>query len=426
MELFVFLGSLFVLLFTGIPIAVVLLLCSIILLHWIDMYDPMLLAHQLVSGTDNYILVTVPFFILAGEIMKHGGISKQLISFAELVVGRFRGGMGYVTILACMLFAGLSGIAIADVSALGSMLVPMMVACGYDKARATGLVCSASLTAPIIPPSLPMIILGVTVELSIGRLFVMGIVPGIMLGLSLMLAWFIMVRRDGYNDTKQVPREQVIPLLIKALPALMLPVIIIVGIRMGLFTPTEGGAVACVYAFFVATMVNRELTLSRMPTILYDTMKSTAAVMFIVGGACAIGWLITMADVPSQIIDLMSGLTKSPILLMLCLNVLLLSLGMVMDITPIILIFAPVIFPLVRAAGIDVYYFAIIMIINLCIGLLTPPVGTVLFVGCSVSQLKMGQLVRGVLPFLLANFLFLAACLVFPQIITAPAKWFGY
>ena len=426
MELFVFLGSLFVLLFTGIPIAVVLLLCSIILLHWIDMYDPLLLAHQLVSGTDNYILVTVPFFILAGEIMKHGGISKQLISFAELVVGRFRGGMGYVTILACMLFAGLSGIAIADVSALGSMLVPMMVACGYDKARATGLVCSASLTAPIIPPSLPMIILGVTVELSIGRLFVMGIVPGIMLGLSLMLAWFIMVRRDGYNDTKQVPREQVIPLLIKALPALMLPVIIIVGIRMGLFTPTEGGAVACVYAFFVATMVNRELTLSRMPTILYDTMKSTAAVMFIVGGACAIGWLITMADVPSQIIDLMSGLTKSPILLMLCLNVLLLSLGMVMDITPIILIFAPVIFPLVRAAGIDVYYFAIIMIINLCIGLLTPPVGTVLFVGCSVSQLKMGQLVRGVLPFLLANFLFLAACLVFPQIITAPAKWFGY
>ena len=426
MELFVFLGSLFVLLFTGIPIAVVLLLCSIILLHWIDMYDPMLLAHQLVSGTDNYILVTVPFFILAGEIMKHGGISKQLINFAELIVGRFRGGMGYVTILACMLFAGLSGIAIADVSALGSMLVPMMVACGYDKARATGLVCSASLTAPIIPPSLPMIILGVTVELSIGRLFVMGIVPGIMLGLSLMLAWFIMVRRDGYNDTKQVPREQVIPLLINALPALMLPVIIIVGIRMGLFTPTEGGAVACVYAFFVATMVNRELTISRMPTILYDTMKSTAAVMFIVGGACAIGWLITMADVPAQIIDLMSGLTQSPIMLMLCLNVLLLALGMVMDITPIILIFAPVIFPLVRAAGIDVYYFAIIMIINLCIGLITPPVGTVLFVGCSVSQLKMGQLVRGILPFLLANFLFLAACLVFPQIITAPAKWFGY
>lgn len=426
MELFVFLGSLFVLLFTGIPIAVVLLLCSIILLHWIDMYDPLLLAHQLVSGTDNYILVTVPFFILAGEIMKHGGISKQLISFAELVVGRFRGGMGYVTILACMLFAGLSGIAIADVSALGSMLVPMMVACGYDKARATGLVCSASLTAPIIPPSLPMIILGVTVELSIGRLFVMGIVPGIMLGLSLMLAWFIMVRRDGYNDTKQVPREQIIPLLINALPALMLPVIIIVGIRMGLFTPTEGGAVACVYAFFVATMVNRELTISRMPTILYDTMKSTAAVMFIVGGACAIGWLITMADVPSQIIELMSGLTQSPIMLMLCLNILLLALGMVMDITPIILIFAPVIFPLVRAAGIDVYYFAIIMIINLCIGLLTPPVGTVLFVGCSVSQLKMGQLVRGVLPFLLANFLFLAACLVFPQIITLPAKWFGY
>ena len=426
MELFVFLGSLFVLLFTGIPIAVVLILCSLILFHWIDMYDPMLLAHQIVSGSDNFILVTVPFFILAGEIMKHGGISKQLIGFAEVVVGRLRGGMGYVTILACMLFAGLSGIAIADVSALGSILIPMMVACGYDKARATGLVCSAALTAPIIPPSLPMIILGVTAELSIGRLFVMGIVPGILFGGAIMLAWYFVVRKDGYFDTKHIPSDQIFPIFIKALPSLLLPVIIIVGIRMGLFTPTEGGAVACVYAFFVAVVINRQLKVSDLPTILYNAMKSASAVLFIVGGACTIGWLITMADVPRQIIDLMSGLTSRPILLMLALNVLLLALGMVMDITPIILIFAPVLFPLIKAAGIDQYYFALIMIINLCLGLLTPPVGTVLYVGCSVSQLKIGQLVQGMLPFLLAGFLFLGACLVFPQIITAPAVWFGY
>jgi tripartite ATP-independent transporter DctM subunit len=426
MELFVFLGSLFVFLFTGLPIAIVLILCSIILLHWIDMYDPLLLAHQIVSGSDNYILVTVPFFILAGEIMRHGGISKQLINFAEVVVGRLRGGMGYVTILACMLFAGLSGVAIADVSALGSILIPMMVACGYDKGRATGLVCSAALTAPIIPPSLPLIILGVTVELSIGRLFVMGIVPGILLGMSLMVAWFIMVRRDGYTDTKKIPRDQVWPIFVNALPSLLLPVLIIVGIRMGLFTPTEGGAVACVYAFFVAVVINRQLTFRRLPDILYGAMKSAAMVMFIVGGACTIGWLITMADVPAQIIALMSGLVEKPTLLMLSLNLLLLALGMVMDITPIILIFAPVIFPLIRAAGIEPYYFSLVMIINLCIGLLTPPVGTVLYVGCSVSGLKIGTVVKGLLPFLLAELLFLVLCIVFPPIITAPAAWFGY
>ena len=426
MELFVFLGSLFALLLTGIPIAIVLILCSVILLWWIDMYDPLLLAHQIVGGSDNYILVTVPFFILAGEIMKQGGISKQLINFAEMVVGRFRGGLGYVTILACMLFAGLSGVAIADVSALGAILIPMMVASGYDKGRATGLVCSASLTAPIIPPSLPMIILGVTVELSIGRLFVMGIVPGILLGMTLMVAWFIIVRRDGYTDVKRVQRDQVLPIFISAIPALLLPIIIIVGIRMGLFTPTEGGAVACVYAFFVAVVVNRQLSLKNMPALLYSAMKGAAAVMFIVGGACTIGWLITMADVPAQLIQYMSGLVSHPIMLMLTLNILLLGLGMVMDITPIILIFAPVIFPLIRAAGIEPYYFALIMIINLCIGLLTPPVGTVLFVGCSVSGLKMGQVVKGVLPFLLAELLFLVACIAFPILITGPAAWFGY
>lgn len=427
MELFIFLGSLFVLLFTGLPIAIVLFICCLILLWFLDMGDlPYQLAFQVISGTDNYILITVPFFILAGEIMKHGGISKQLIEFAQVIVGRFRGGLGYVTILACMLFAGLSGVAIADVSALGGMLIPMMVASGYDKGRATGLVCSSALTAPIIPPSLPLIILGVTAGLSIGRLFVMGIVPGILLGLSIMVAWFVMVRRDGITDVTRVPLSKVWPVTVKALPAIMLPVIIIVGIRMGVFTPTEGGAVACVYAFLVATLVNRQLKLSMIPAMCYDAMRSTAVVMFIVGGASAVGWMITMADVPAQLVELMQGLVDHPALLMIVLNILLLALGMVMDITPITLIFTPVLFPLVEAAGIDVYYFAIVMIINLCLGLLTPPVGTVLYIGCSVSKLKMGQVVRGIGPFLIAEFAFLILCLIFPQIIMAPAKWFGY
>jgi len=425
MELFLFLGSLFALLLTGIPVGVVLMLCSAILLWWLDMFDTLLLAQQMIAGTDNFILTTVPFFILAGEIMKHGGISRRLITFAQFVVGRFRGGMGYVGIMACTLFAGLSGVAIADVSALGAVLIPMMVACGYDKGRATGLVCSAALTAPIIPPSLPMIVLGVTVELSIGKLFVMGIVPGLLLALTLMGTWYCVVRHDGYHDVEVMPMSKFLPVFIEAFPALMLPIIIIVGIRMGFFTPTEGGAVACVYAFFVAVVINRELKWSQIPDIFFSALKGAAAVMFIVATAYTIGWLITIAQVPAQIITLFEDLVHSPIALMITLNILLLALGMVMDLTPIILIFAPVIYPLIRAAGIDPYYFAIVMIVNLCVGLLTPPVGTVLYVGCSVSGLKLGQVVKGILPFLAAELGFLLLLILFPPLITVPAGWFG-
>lgn len=426
MELFIFLSSLIALLLTGIPVAVALMLCAIILLFSLGMFDPLLLSEQMLTGADNFILTTVPFFMLAGEIMKNGGISKRLIAFGQAVVGRMRGGMGYVGILASMLFAGMSGAAIADVSALGAVLVPMMVACGYDKARSTGLICASSLTAPIIPPSVPLIILGVTVELSIGRLFVMGIVPGILLGMTLMATWFIVVRRDNYTDTVKITFKEAIPIVVQALPALFLPVIIIVGIRMGTFTPTEGGAVACVYAFIVGAVIHRELKLKDIPDIFFNAVKSSAVVMFIVSTACTIGWLITMAQVPEQIIGMMQGLVESPFMLMIVLNLLLLCLGMVMDITPIILIFAPVIYPLVRAAGIDPYYFAIVMVLNLCIGLITPPVGTVLYVGCSVSKLSLDRVVKGILPFLLAEVLFLVLCIAFPQIITVPATWFGY
>lgn len=424
MELFVFLVSLFVLLTTGIPIAIVLILCAIILLFWISMFDPMILAQQMISGADNYILTAVPFFILAGEIMHHGGISKRLINFAELIVGRFRGGLGYVTIVASILFAGLSGVAIADVSALGSVLIPLMVAAGYKADRATGLVCASSLTSPIIPPSLPLIILGVTVELSIGKLFMAGIFPGIFLGLCLIITWFFVAKRDGYTQKKAVPRDQFIPITIAAIPAMLMPIIIIVGIRMGVFTPTEGGAVAAVYAFVVARFIHRELPWRMIPEVLFNAIRSSSAVMFIVASAYAIGWLITIAQVPQQIIALFQGLIDSPVLLLVTLNIFFLLIAMVMDLTPVILIFAPVVYPLIKSAGIDPYYFAIVMILNLCIGLITPPVGTVLYVGCSVSGLKLGQVVHGVLPFLLVEIGVLFLFILFPQLIIVPMNFF--
>lgn len=424
MELFVFLGTLFVLLFTGLPIAIVLMACSIVLLHWLDVVDPMILSQQMIGGIDNFVLVTIPFFILAGEIMQHGGISTRLIRFAELVVGRLKGGLGYVAILASIMFAGLSGVAVADVSALGSMLIPIMVASGYRRDRATGIICAASLTSPIIPPSMPLIVLGVTVELSIGKLFMAGIVPGLFLGLCLMVAWFFVARHDGVEDTKIIPREEYLPITLQALPALMLPIIIIVGIRMGMFTPTEGGAVAVVYAYMISRFLFKELHWNMMPDIVYQAAKSTAVVIFIVSSAFCVGWLITVAQVPNQIIKLFAGFTSSPILLMLSINVLLLMLGMVMDLIPIILIFAPVIFPLIKAAGIDPYYFSIVMVLNLCIGLLTPPVGTVLYIGCSVAKIQLNEVVRGVMPFLLVELGVLIAFIVFPSLILVPLGWF--
>jgi tripartite ATP-independent transporter DctM subunit len=421
----VFLLSLFALLATGIPIAFVIMLCAIIMLGYMGFDDTMMLTQQMVDGASNYILTAIPFFILAGEIMHHGGISRRLVAFAQLVVGRARGGLGYATIIASMLFAGLSGVALADVSALGSILIPLMVEAGYRKDRSTGLVCASSLMAPIIPPSLPLIVLGVTVELSIGRLFMAGIFPGIFLGLSLMTVWWFVVRKDGYTQAESVPKEEMWSIVINAIPALMMPIIIVVGIRMGYFTPTEGGAVASVYALFVALLIYREMPIGQLITVLYSAAKSTAAIMFIVATAYSVGWLITIAQVPQQIISLFQGLIARPTLLLLALNVLLLFIGMVMDLTPIILIFAPVIFPLIRAAHIDPYYFSIVMVLNLCIGLLTPPVGTVLYLGCSVSRLKIGQVVRGLAPFLLMEFFVLLLFIIFPQLITVPLSYLG-
>lgn len=425
MEFFIFLGSLFVLLFTGIPIGFVLMLCGIIMMGYMGLDDTMIMAQQMIDGTSNYILTAIPFFILAGEIMHHGGISRRLVRFAELIVGRARGGLGYVTILASIMFAGLSGVAIADVSALGSILIPLMVEAGYRRDRSTGLVCASSLMAPIIPPSLPLIVLGVTVELSIGRLFMAGIFPGLLLGVALMAVWYFVVRKDGYTQAVAVPKEEVMPIVRDAVPAMLMPVIIIVGIRFGFFTPTEGGAVAAVYALLVAVFVYRELNLKSLMDALYNAAKGAATVMFIVATAYTVGWLITIAQVPQQLIAMFQDLTASPVLLLLLLNVMLLALGMVLDLTPIILIFAPVIYPLIRAAGIDPYYFAIVMILNLCIGLLTPPVGTVLYVGCSVSGLKIGNIVRGITPFLLVEVAVLLLLILFPQLVLVPLQYIG-
>ena len=423
MELFVFVVTLFVLLPLGIPIAVILILCAFALMFYMGIDDFSIISQQIVMGSNNFPLMAIPFFMLAGELMSTGGLSKRIVSFANLAVGRVRGGLGYVTILASILFAGLSGSAVADAAALGAILVPMMLANGYRPERAVGLICAGALIAPIIPPSIPMIVLGSTVGLSISRMFMGGIAPGLILGLVLMLTWFIVVRVDGYKDVSRYSGKEAIIILKDSIPALIMPIMIIGGIRFGIFTPTESGAFAAVYAFLVSVLWYREMQFDELPKVFIATAKSTAVVMFIVGAASAIGWFITVAQIPDKLAELLSGFMDSPVILLLCINFFLATIGMVMDLTPNLLIFGPVLLPVIEQAGIDPYFFSLIMVFNLCLGLITPPVGTILYLGCGMANIKLSTLLKGILPFLLVEIALLFVFILIPQLILIPMKY---
>lgn len=425
MELLVFFLSLLLFLALGIPIAIVLVLCSVVLMLFMGMWDPATMAQNMIMGSNNFPLMAIPFFMLAGEIMSRGGLAIRIVRFAKLLVGRVKGGLGYTAILACIIFAGLSGSAVAGAAVMGSILVPLMMANGYKKDRSAGFICAGAIIAPIIPPSIPMIILATTANISTSRLFMSGIVPGLMMGAALMVVWWFVVKKDGYSDVEKFTMEEAIVIIKESMPALVLPIMIIGGIRFGLFTPTEAGAFAVVYALVVCMFYYKELDKSNIEEIFVRSAKSTAIVMFIVASASAVGWLITVAQIPVQVADLLSGLVDNPFILLLVINIFLFVMGMIMDCTPNILIFTPVLFPVIVQAGIDPYYFAFIMTLNLCLGLITPPVGVVLYVGCSTANVKFSEIVRGIKPFLLVELAVLLLLILFPQIVTVPLKFFA-
>ncbi|HWQ29452.1 MAG TPA: TRAP transporter large permease subunit, partial [Negativicutes bacterium] len=248
MELAIFLITLFALLPLGIPIAFILIICCAVLMTVMGNFNASIMAQQIVAGTNSFALMAIPFFMLAGELMGRGGLSRRIVDFANILVGRIRGGLGYAAIIASIIFAGLSGSPVADASALGAILIPMMVAKGYDRGTATGLICAGSMIAPIIPPSVPMIVLGSAVGVSIGRMFMAGIMPGIMIGIALMVIWGVIVRKHNYQDTVTYTKAEKMKILKESIPALFMPLLIVGGIRLGIFTPTEAGAFACVYA----------------------------------------------------------------------------------------------------------------------------------------------------------------------------------
>ena len=424
MELFLFLGSLFFFLAFGIPIAMVLVLCAMVLMFHADMWDSMTIASCMLDGANNYPLMAIPFFVFAGEIMAAGGLSKRVVQFAQLLIGGVRGGLGYAAIVASILFAGLMGSSVGEAAALGGLLLPMMKQQNYIPGRAGAVIASGAILGPIIPPSTNFIILGSCVSgLSITKLFMIGLLPGIFIGLALMALWFVIVRIDGYKDTIKFTKEEKRKILIDASPAFMMPVLLLGGIRFGIFTPTEGGAFAAVYALIVCLGWYREIGLRKVLEVSAASARTTAAVMMIVATATAIGYFITLADIPQQIISVFEPFKNSPTTLLLMINVFLFLIGMVMDLTPNVLIFAPVFYPLILDAGIDPYHFGLIFILNLGIGVITPPVGTVLYVVCGIGNIKLPALVKNLLPFIVVEFFMLIMITIFPKLSLIPMNW---
>jgi len=425
MTIAVFLVSLLGAMAIGIPIAFSLLLCGVALMWHLDMFDAQILAQNLINGADSFPLLAVPFFMLAGEVMNTGGLSRRIVDLALTLVGHVRGGLGYVAIVAACVLSALSGSAVADAAALSALLIPMMVAAGHDKGRSGGLIAAAGVIGPIIPPSIGFVIFGVAANLSISKLFLAGIFPGIMVGAALWVTWWWLVRKETIVPPPRRTAGEVLTALRKAGWALMLPLIILVGLRFGVFTPTEAAVVAAVYSLFVAVVVYRELKPSQLYGVFVTAARTTGVVMFLVAAALVSAWLITVADLPSKVVALLQPFIGSPMLLMVMIMLLVIVVGTAMDMTPTILILTPVLMPVVKAAGIDPIYFGVLFIINNSIGLVTPPVGTVLNVVAGVARLRMDDVIRGVWPFMLAEFFVMFLMVLFPALVIWPARLLG-
>ncbi len=407
----------------GVPMAFSLVLTGASMAWMLGFFDTQLFAQNLVAGVDSFPLLAVPFFILAGELMNAGGISRRIIDMAQAWVGHIKGGLGFVTIGAAILMASMSGSALADTAALATILLPMMRAHGYPMATSAGLIASGGIIAPIIPPSMPFVIYGVTTNTSISSLFLSGIVPGLIMGTGLVIAWKLQVRGMSLTESAPLPMGDRLRMTVKAFWALLMPLIIIGGMKTGVFTPTEAAVVAAVYAMVIAFFVHREMTLPQFHGVLVRAAKTTAIVMFLCAGAQVTSYMVTLADLPATLTEWLGPLVQHPRVLMAVMMLVLVMIGTALDLTPTILIFAPVMLPIAVKAGIDPVYFGLMFVLNGAIGLITPPVGTVLNVVASVGRMRLDQVIKGVNPFLATYLAILTLFVMFPQLVIAPVKW---
>ncbi len=424
MTILIFIGSLLAAMALGIPIAFALLASGVALMWHLQLFDAQILAQNLVGGADSFPLLAVPFFMLAGEIMNVGGLSRRIVNLALALVGHVKGGLGYVTIMAGCLLSALSGSAVADAAALTALLLPMMVKAGHEKARAGGLIAAVGVIGPVIPPSIGLVIFGVAANVSISKLFFAAVVPGLLIGGALWVTWAWLVRSEKIVPPPRKSATEIMTAFRDATWALVLPVIILVGLRMGVFTPTEAAVVAAVYALLFPSLSIANSSLRSSTVCSSSSAKTSAIVMFLIAAAMVSAWLITVANLPGMVVDLLKPFMGSPILLMAAIMVLVMIVGTAMDMTPTILILTPVLMPVVKAAGIDPVYFGVLFIINNSIGLVTPPVGTVLNVVAGVGKISMDDVTKGVIPFMIAEFAVMFLMVVFPKLVTVPASWF--
>ncbi|TCL63285.1 tripartite ATP-independent transporter DctM subunit [Hydrogenispora ethanolica] len=391
LESAILIGSFLMLILLGVPIAISLGVAALLTALHTGM-DPVMIAQRVAASLQSFPLIAIPLFILAGAIMARGGVARRIVDFAYILVGPFPGGLAMVNCIDSMFFGGVSGSAVADISSTGPIMIPMMVEKGYDRAFATALTVASSTQGIIIPPSHNMVIYAMVAGgVSVGQLFLAGYLPGIMLGVFLAVTCYLLALKYNYPREKMPPFRKALRISIDGMLSLLAAVIIVGGIAFGIFTATEASAVAVFYAAFLGLCVYRELKLKDIWPIFLDSVKTTASVLLLIGCASAFGWMMTLLQVPTHVTGLFLSVTDNPLLLLLLINILLLLLGMIMDVAPLILIITPVLLPVVQAAGMSPITFGVLLMLNLGIGLTTPPVGAGLFVGCSVGKVSMEQ-----------------------------------
>jgi len=424
MTVTIFLVSLMGAMAIGMPVAFALVVCGIALMWFLGIYDSQIVAQKILDGADSFVLLAIPFFLLAGELMNAGGLSRRIVNFALAFIGHRHGGLGYVTIIAAIIMASLSGSAAADTAALAAILIPMMREAGYNIPRSAGLIAAGGIVAPVIPPSIGFVVFGVAANVSIPRLFVAGVVPGVLLGLVLVVAWWWVSRSEALQTMPRRDWSHRLHTLRDGVYALAMPVFVLGSIRFGWATPTEAAVVAVVYAATVGLFIYKELKWSQLYHVVLAAAKMTAVVMFLVAAAGISSWLITQANIPGELGAMLAPFMDSPTVLMIAMMVLVLVVGTALDFTPTVLILTPVLMPIVKQAGIDPVYFGVLFIINNAIGLITPPVGIVLNVVSGVARVSMTEVMRGVNPFLLAQSVLLFILIFVPQLVMWPYRFF--